>query len=149
MKHLLYLSLALSLLACTENPGTTPQPLSLEQLRGQWVVINYWAQWCAPCIKEIPELNTLDKNFAQVTVLGVNYDGATGEELELQRQKLGVLFASLESDPSAQLGIPRPVVLPTTLILDRSGKLTATLLGPQTLESLLQETGQSTDETTD
>ena len=149
MRYLLYLPLALSLLACTENPGTTSQPLSLEQLRGQWVAINYWAQWCAPCIKEIPELNTLDKNFEQVSVLGVNYDGATGEALELQRQKLGVLFASLESDPSAQLGIPRPVVLPTTLIRDPSGKLTATLLGPQTLESLLQETGQNTDKAPD
>jgi hypothetical protein len=60
-----------------------------------------------------------------------------------------VLFASLDSDPSAQLGIPRPVVLPTTLILDPSGKLTATLLGPQTLESLLRETGQNTDKATD
>ena len=77
-----------------------------------------------------------------VTVVGVNYDGTNGEELELQRQKLGVTFASLESDPAAQLGIPRPVVLPTTLILDPTGRLVATLIGPQTLASLAQATQQ-------
>ena len=141
MRYVLILAAVLSLLGCTKHdPGTTLS--SLERLQGQWVVINYWAQWCAPCIKEIPELNRLDQDYAQVTVVGVNYDGTNGHELELQRQKLGVTFASLESDPAAQLGIPRPVVLPTTLILDPTGRLVATLIGPQTLASLVQATQQ-------
>ena len=29
---------------------------SLEKLKGQWIIVNYWADWCAPCIKELPEL---------------------------------------------------------------------------------------------
>ena len=132
----------LSLLACNEHADTGSQP-RLEELRGQWVVINYWAQWCKPCITEIPQLNALDAQYTQVTVLGVNYDGASGTELEQQRQKLGVAFASLEADPAAQLGTTRPVVLPTTLILDPEGQLVATLIGPQTLESLVQATGQA------
>ncbi len=106
-------------------------------------MINYWAQWCKPCIEEIPQLNALDAQYTQVTVLGVNYDGASGAELEQQRQKLGVAFASLAADPAAQLGTTRPVVLPTTLILDPAGQLVATLIGPQTLESLAQATGQA------
>jgi thiol-disulfide isomerase/thioredoxin len=117
--------------------------MNLDQLRGQWVVINYWAQWCKPCIKEIPELNKLNRQYRQVTVLGVNYDGATGQELELQLEKLGIAFATLPEDPARQLGVPRPVVLPTTLILDPHGQLHATLVGPQTLESLAQATGQA------
>jgi thiol-disulfide isomerase/thioredoxin len=141
VRYVLILAAVLSLLGCTKHdPGTTLS--SLERLQGQWVVINYWAQWCAPCIKEIPELNRLDQDYARVTVVGVNYDGTVGHELELQRQKLGVTFASLESDPAAQLGIPRPVVLPTTLILDPTGRLVATLIGPQTLASLVQATQQ-------
>jgi thiol-disulfide isomerase/thioredoxin len=141
VRYVLILAAVLSLLGCTKHdPGTALS--SLERLQGQWVVINYWAQWCAPCIKEIPELNRLDQDYAQVTVVGVNYDGTNGHELELQRQKLGVTFASLESDPAAQLGIPRPVVLPTTLILDPTGRLVATLIGPQTLASLVQATQQ-------
>mgnify|MGYP000066554430 FL=1 len=141
MRYVLILAAVLSLLGCTKHdPGTTLS--SLERLQGQWVVVNYWAQWCTPCIKEIPELNRLDQDYTGVTVVGVNYDGTNGEELELQRQKLGVTFASLESDPAAQLGIPRPVVLPTTLILDPTGRLVATLIGPQTLASLVQATQQ-------
>jgi len=145
MKYLLCLGALLALLACTENTGTTPPP-RLEELRGQWVVINYWAPWCKPCIAEIPELNALDAQYDQVTVLGVNYDGASGAELEQQRQQLGVAFASLAADPAAQLGTPRPVVLPTTLILDPAGQLVTTLLGPQTLQSLVEATRQTTHE---
>ena len=141
MKALLCLGVLLSLLACSSEEAQAPAP-ALDDLRGQWVVINYWASWCKPCIEEIPQLNALDAQYAQVTVLGVNYDGVSGAELEQQRQTLGVAFASVE-DPAAQLGMPRPVVLPTTLILDPQGQLVATLLGPQTLESLAAETGQA------
>lgn len=141
MKHWLLLCAVLTLSACG-NPGAPGTP-SLNELRGQWVVINYWARWCKPCIEEIPELNALDTRYDTVTVLGVNYDGATGEELRRQAADFGVTFALLEADPSAELGIPRPVVLPTTLVLDPQGKLTATLLGPQTLESLAAATGQA------
>jgi thiol-disulfide isomerase/thioredoxin len=135
VKRYLYLGLTFLLLGCAEQSGDSPTA-SLEELRGQWVVINYWAQWCKPCIEEIPELNALDQKYEQVTVLGVNYDGAIGEALAQQQTRLGLAFASLEADPSAQLGIPRPIVLPTTLILDPDGQLAASLVGPQTIESL-------------
>ncbi len=141
MKYLLLL-MTLALTACGGDKGAEVS-LSLDQLRGQWVVINYWAQWCKPCITEIPELNALDQQYSQVTVLGVNYDGITGAELEQQLGKLGVEFTTLATDPAPQLGVPRPVVLPTTLILDPDGQLSATLVGPQTLESLAQATGQA------
>lgn len=139
MKYLLMAVLSLSLVAC-DRPASAPDA-KLEDLRGQWVVINYWAQWCKPCIKEIPELNALDRRYDKVTVLGVNYDGATGAELEQQRQQLGVEFGSLQ-DPAAQLGVPRPVVLPTSLIIDPNGTVAATLVGPQTEQALAAATQQ-------
>lgn len=142
MKILFYFCFLLTLIACTRQEGATPEA-DLQALRGQWVVINYWAQWCKPCIEEIPHLNSLDSSYDQVTVLGVNYDGAEGAELEQQRQALGVEFASV-SDPAAQLGTPRPVALPTTLVLNPQGEVVATLVGPQTLESLARASGQVT-----
>jgi hypothetical protein len=69
-------------------------------------------------------------------VLGVNFDGASGAELAQQLQQLAIRFPTLDADPAAQLGLARPVVLPTTLVLDPSGKLRETLVGPQTLQSL-------------
>ncbi len=107
------------------------------------MVINYWAKWCKPCIKEIPELNELNQSYSEVTVVGVNYDGATGESLATQVEQLGIEFTILAQDPAAELNQPRPVVLPTTIILDPTGTISHTLLGPQTLASLIKATQQS------
>ena len=59
MKHFATIALVLLLGACGDKPETGGVP-RLEDLRGQWVLVNYWAQWCKPCIEEIPELNQLD-----------------------------------------------------------------------------------------
>jgi thiol-disulfide isomerase/thioredoxin len=142
VKYLILCSILFALVACGQAQGPMTTTSALQDLRGQWVVINYWAQWCKPCIEEIPELNTLDRDYPQVTVLGVNYDGASGEELEAQRQQLGVTFASLTDDPAEQLGKSRPIVLPTTFIVNPEGELAEELMGPQTLESLLEATQQ-------
>ena len=138
------LSLALLLAACSRAapPGDS---LRLDELRGQWVVINYWAIWCKPCAQEIPELNALAR-LPGVTVLGVSYDAAGGEELDQQVQKLGIAFPTLATDPAAALGVARPVVLPTSLVIDPEGQLRETLVGPQSLQSLAQATQQQPPE---
>ena len=139
MKYTLCLTAFLSLAAC--GGEATVGPPTLDSLQGQWVVINYWARWCKPCIEEIPELNELDHSYDEITVLGVNYDGKTGEELAAEAADLGVAFTLLEHDPAAELGVARPVVLPTTLIVGPDGKVRDTLVGPQTVQSLAQATG--------
>jgi thiol-disulfide isomerase/thioredoxin len=111
--------------------------VAIDNYRGQWVVVNYWAEWCKPCIKEIPELNDLNSQNADVTVLGVNFDGAVGDELARQLDELKVAFETLPYDPSAELGIERPRALPTTVIISPEGDLKEVLIGPQTQESLL------------
>jgi len=146
MKAWLSLAMVLVLIGCSDRQDAPPGTLDLERLDGQWVVINYWAEWCKPCIKEIPELNALDKRYPAVAVMGVNYDGLSGEELQAQAREFGIEFHLLTTDPAAQLGVARPVVLPTTLILDPQGRLTETLVGPQTLESLALVTGQVSGE---
>ena len=133
MKALLTLVAVLPLLVACGDSGNTA---SLSAYEGQKLVINYWAQWCKPCIKEIPELNELAVHRSDIAVLGVNYDGLVGDELNAQIEALGIEFPTLAADPSAELGVPRPVVLPTTFIVDQSGAVIDTLLGPQTLATL-------------
>lgn len=111
----------------------------IDAARGDWVVINYWAEWCKPCIKEVPELNALDDR-EDVTVLGVNFDDAAGEALADQIEKLAITFVTLPEDPSTALGVARPEVLPTSLVINPAGDLVATLVGPQTLDTLLAAT---------
>ena len=110
--------------------------------RGRWVVINYWAEWCAPCRHEIPELNQLaDSESDRVLVVGVNYDGLTGDELNEVAGRMGIAFKLVTDDPRRQFGADRPSVLPTTLLIDPRGKLVETLVGPQTQQLLVESMG--------
>lgn len=152
MKNWLFLTTLLLLTACSDNRlagessnSTSNSQVTLtEQYAGRWVVINYWAQWCKPCLEEIPELNALAEKYPNIAVLGVNFDGATGEELATQVAKFEIQFPVLAVDPAEQLGTTRPVVLPTTLILNPEGVLVGTLIGPQTLQSLALATQRTT-----
>lgn len=138
---------ALVLLALTASCSeTTPpdfvdiygEPHRYESFSDKWVIVNYWATWCAPCIKEIPELNTLAEDHAdRLVVLGVNFDEPEGEERVQQAEKMKIAFPVYATDPSAQLGVEKPQVLPTTFIFAPGMALHATLVGPQTEDSLL------------
>jgi thiol-disulfide isomerase/thioredoxin len=144
---LLALSLCALLTACSKPDYHTVDGGNgrFADLRGKWLLINYWAEWCKPCIEEIPELNRFDRQFAaQATVLAVNYDNAQGEQLQQQIKKLQIELPVLQQDPSAQLGYQRPDALPTTLVFDPEGQLKATLVGPQTMATLAAAIGAST-----
>ena len=111
---------------------------SLSSWHGKYVFVNYWATWCAPCIKEIPELNKLNKEHADdLIILGVDFDQVEGEELKKEIAKMNITFPVFAIEPSKLLGVKIPQVLPTTYVFDREGKLKATLVGPQTEASLL------------
>lgn len=114
--------------------------VSFDDWQGKWLIINYWAEWCAPCRKEIPELNLLHSERAgtDAVVLGVNYDGLTGERLASLSREMGIEFPVLEADPRERWGADLPAVLPSTLIIDPAGKLSQVLVGPQHYEDLMR-----------
>ena len=126
MRATVLIFFCLSCIGCTPDAPVTQS--------GRWKVVNFWAIWCKPCREEIPELRRLDER-EDVSVLGVNFDGKQGNDLATDVASLGITFQNIE-DPSEVLGVPRPTVLPTTLIITPSGELVATLIGPQTIESL-------------
>lgn len=130
----------LILAGCTEDVGLDQygQKVPAERLEGQWLVINYWAEWCAPCRTEIPELNALDEQLKaqSVSVLGVNFDGLRGDELNKASEALGIAFTVLEDDPAARYQLPRSEALPVTYIVDDQGRMRERLLGEQTAEGL-------------
>ncbi len=129
----------LSLGACsTELPQLAPLfrdahgvMLDSAQWRGRWVVLNYWAAWCAPCAEEVPELNRLAVESAgQLLVLGVNLDGQQGHRLLADMAALGINFPVLAEDPGPALRLSVIRAVPTTFLLDPQGRLQHTLLGP-------------------
>lgn len=121
-------------------PTATGTTLEWASLRGDWVLVNYWAEWCKPCLEEIPELNELDA-LDQVTVLAVNFDGVEGEALRELGSKMGIEFTMLARDPVEDFGWNMPSALPTTFLVNPDGELEATLLGAQTEDQLRQRMG--------
>jgi thiol-disulfide isomerase/thioredoxin len=109
----------------------------LDDFLGKWLVVNYWADWCPPCIKEMPELtNFYNSNKDSVLVLAYNFDRLEGEELSNQIERFGVDIPSITNDPGLLFGWESPPSLPATYIITPEGKLLHTLIGPQTQEGL-------------
>jgi thiol-disulfide isomerase/thioredoxin len=111
---------------------------NFSDLRGQWLIINYWASWCKPCRIEIPELNRLAADHPQLTVFAVNFDQLAGDELSSQADAMGIEFTVLRQDPANLLGYARPSRLPTTILIDPAGQVAHILEGLQTEHGLLQ-----------
>jgi len=142
--------LCAALAACGKQPDyqtTAGTQGEFSELRGRWLLINYWAEWCKPCLEELPELNRFSHAFeAKAAVFAVNFDGVQGEQLQQQVSRLGIEIPVLNADPSAKLGFKRPEVLPSTYVFDPNGKLQQVLHGEQTFATLAAAIGQPQDQ---
>lgn len=109
----------------------------LDDFLGKWLIVNYWADWCPPCIKEMPELEEFYNDNKEIAlVLTYNFDRLEGEELQAQINRFGVNVPSILNDPGNLFGWEAPPSLPATYIINPNGELIHTLIGPQTQESL-------------
>jgi thiol-disulfide isomerase/thioredoxin len=109
----------------------------LAQPDGEWLFINYWAEWCKPCIEEIPELNAFHREQAgKARVVMVNFDGVSGAALQEQATSLGIETTLFEGDAATRFSFEKPEVLPSTYVIGPDGTLRQTLLGPQTTSTL-------------
>jgi len=109
---------------------------NIENLYGNWIVINYWADWCAPCIKEIPELNNFAKNNPDILVFTFNFDFLEEDELGPIAEKFKIQIPSLISHPSGIWGIETPPAIPATYFINPKGDIVLSLFKPQTEETL-------------
>ena len=107
-----------------------------ENLKGQWVMINYWADWCPPCLKEMPELVAFASANKDVQVFAFNFDQLDGEDLDYEINKFGVDLPSILSHPRDIWGIESPATLPATYFINPEGEIVQSLFRPQTQESL-------------
>ena len=109
---------------------------SLSKLNGNWIVINYWADWCAPCIKEIPELNEFAKENEDLFVYTFNFDHLEIEDLAPLTKKFKISVPSLVTHPREIWGIQTPPVVPATFFINPNGELVLSLFRPQTKDKL-------------
>jgi len=118
--------------------------VTLSDLAGQPVVLNFWASWCGPCRAEMPELQRLHDRLGEagMAVLGVN-QGESPDTAAAFLEKLGLSFpVALDQ----RTGVSQQYLvnsLPTTFFIDREGVIRSTFIGPmsdaviaQTLRSI-------------
>jgi thiol-disulfide isomerase/thioredoxin len=104
----------------------------LEAFRGEVLVVNFWATWCAPCRKEMPQLEALQVHFSDqpVRVIALSLDRGTGDKPRRFLQELGVEQLTFAHDGSYKAGRAVGLIgLPTTLLVDRQGREIGRLAG--------------------
>ncbi len=129
-------------------PDVHGQPQLLSQWRGQVVVLNFWASWCAPCREEMPDFVALRTAYHPkgVEFVGIAIDNAVNVAQYLQHQPVNypiLIGEGAVHSLARQLGNPSGA-LPYTVVLDRDGSIVHTHLGrlPRaSLETVLRQIG--------
>jgi thiol-disulfide isomerase/thioredoxin len=105
-------------------------------LQGNWLVVNYFAEWCAPCLREIPELNEFYAvNKDQLAMFAVSFDALSHAQLSELQKKYNIQFPVVEF-LGKDTPMARPKNLPATFIIAPDGRVAKQLLGEQSAESL-------------
>lgn len=108
------------------------EPVSLNNYQGKVVLLNFWATWCPPCIKEMPSMQRLSEHFSnqpfEVVAVNVGESSTTVSSfmLELDTELTFPILLDQEAKSFGQLGLRG---LPMTLLLDQDGNVIEKILG--------------------
>jgi peroxiredoxin len=124
-------------------PDLNGNSQTLDQYLGKWIVINYWATWCATCLKELPELVALHEKHkgGDIVVLGINFESIQIDRLKSFVTQQAIPYPIWQSPVLASTPLGRVPALPATYIVDPDGRVVAGQVGivsRQNLEDYIQ-----------
>jgi thiol-disulfide isomerase/thioredoxin len=104
---------------------------SLTDFKGQPMVVNFWATWCAPCVKEMPELDALQKKYPHVRFVGIGVDTAANIQKFVEKVQVSYplwVIGAGAIDTLRKLGNPSGG-LPFTIVFNADGGINRKILG--------------------
>ena len=127
-------------------PDQQGKAFDFAELKGKPTVVNFWATWCAPCKKEIPDLSAISQDYAQdsVAVIGIAAEDLPAMQEFLQTIPASYTFVAAEFDAmtiSRAMGNAKGI-LPFTVVLDRNGNVVTQISGivqPEVLRAILDK----------
>lgn len=110
--------------------------LHLVDYRGQWVLVNYWATWCPPCLHELPELSSLHNAHNGIAVIGIAMDYSSGKAVAEFGKAHGISYPLVLGDRKAVAQIGELDVLPTSYLYNPTGEQVGYQAGEVTRASI-------------
>jgi len=144
----LFLALALPAFAAAPKPSLNVKTLDggsfdLASQQGKWVIVNFWATWCSPCLKELPDISAfVAAHKDKVAAIGMDFEDADKADIEkfLKTHPLSFPVSMVDVDnPPKDFGAPKG--LPNTYVIAPDGHLAKTFLGPIQTRDLQDVTG--------
>lgn len=121
---------------------STGKTITIDSYRGKATLINFWATWCVPCKRELPDLVALSREMAarDVRILGISTDrGANvGEEVAGFVRDRGIPYQILISSEDLEEAFGNVRAIPTTFLVDADGKIVQTFVGARTKDLFAQ-----------
>ncbi len=116
--------------------------IDFDSFRGKVTLINFWATWCGPCKRELPDLIALSKEMADknVKVLGISTDRGSNviEEVRSFVAEYGISFQIVISNEDIEEAYGNVRVIPTTFLIDADGKIAQTMVGIRSKQQLIE-----------
>lgn len=110
----------------------------LARQSGKWVIVNYWATWCSPCLKELPDISAfVAMHKDKVAAIGLDFEDAEKDEIEkfLRKHPLSYPVAQVDIDnPPRDFDTPKG--LPNTYVIAPDGHVAKAFMGPITTKDL-------------
>jgi len=111
--------------------------------KGKWVVLNFWATWCVPCIQEIPEIAAFHREHPEVVILGVAMDAENPAKVKQFAAKVGHTYPLVLGTDAVEKQLGSPKALPTTRIYDPKGDVVYDRVGRVSKKFLEEAIGRS------
>ncbi|MGA9334114.1 MAG: TlpA disulfide reductase family protein [Rudaea sp.] len=114
------------------------QQFDLSKQSGKWVIVNYWATWCSPCLKELPDISAfVSAHKSTIAAIGLDYEDSDKADVEkfLKKHPLSYPVAQVDTEnPPKDFDTPKG--LPNTYVIAPDGHVAKTFLGPVTSKDL-------------